>query len=151
MTKRHKGIEAVAQVEQMRERQAAVRTTQQRRALRTQEERLAGLVRYHGDYAQSMLDALASGADSLKLAYYRNFLARLEEAIARQEQQVESSRRAHEQSHRDWLNRRTRADAVRHIVERNCAEQALRTQRHEEREGDADGLRQWMASRGSGR
>lgn len=147
MTRRNKGIETVARVEKARERRAAARMGQQRQSVRSQEERLADLMRYHADYARSMAESLNAGVDSTRLAQYRNFLARLEEAIARQERQVELSRRASADSERTWQHRRTRSSAVDHAVGRVCATQARKEQRIEQSNGDADGLRAWIASR----
>ncbi len=144
MSRRNKGMDMVARVEETRERKAALKMAQHRRSLRAQEQYLADLMRYHGDYAQSLLDALARGVDSAKLSHYRNFIARLEEAIARQERQVESSRRAHDQSHSEWLQRRRRADAIDHVLERGRALKSSEAHKQEQRESDAEGVRHWV-------
>lgn len=96
-------------------------------SLRDSENRLAMLMRYRDEYRGKMENSSRNGVSVIQLNNFRNFLARLEEAVAQQENDVQYWRTAVERSREFWreAERRSRSYGVlndrRHERERDAA------------------------------
>jgi flagellar FliJ protein len=102
-------------------------------AARRQGEQLAG---YRQDYVRRF--GLQSGrAGSVELLQcYQGFMARLDDAVAQQEQiAVQAARRA-EDAHAALLAAELRVASVRKLIERRAAEELQRRERADQKAGD---------------
>jgi len=143
--KRRNSLQSVAQVTQERERAAARDLGEKRRFLDDQERRMAELREYRSYYLERLREVGGQGLGIQQLNEYRTFLARLDQAIAQQQQAIESCRRAFGESHAAWLERRKELKAIDKLLERRAREAERRFRRREQAECDDH------ASRNAGR
>jgi len=135
MTK-SKRMQPVARVAEQRERKAAVEMAEFRRFLDAQQTRLDELNNYRNDYARTFEQAGRGGMDAARMADYRRILARLNDAIAYQEQRLVSLHNDYEQVRRRWTDTRTRAAALDKVMERYREEERREGDRREQGESD---------------
>ncbi len=135
MTK-SKRMEPVAQVADQRERQAAVEMAEFRRFLDAQQAKLDELNNYRNDYARHFEEAGRGGMDAARMADYRRILARLNDAIAYQEQRLAGLHNEYERVRRRWTDTRTRAAALDKVMQRYRNEEQHAADRREQGESD---------------
>jgi flagellar FliJ protein len=135
MTK-SKRMQPVAKVAEQRERQAAVEMAEFRRFLDAQQAKLDELNAYRSDYARHFETAGRGGMDAARMADYRRILARLNDAIAYQEQRLANLHNDYEQVRRRWTDTRTRAAALDKVMERYREEERREGDRREQGESD---------------
>jgi flagellar protein FliJ len=105
--------------------------------LRDSESRLAMLHRYRDEYRTKMENASRNGVSVIELNNFRTFLARLEEAVAQQQADVNHWQAAVDRSREFWreAERRSRSYGVlndrRHERERDAAERVEQKQSDE--------------------
>ncbi len=111
------------------------------------EQQLGLLQGYREDYLRKA--AQASGPmDPVRLQNNRAFLDRLAEAVRIQMEKIGVARADYEARRVRWSEKRIEAEALGRAVERFRHEERRVSDRHEQRESDATGLRIWMEARG---
>jgi len=135
MTK-SKRMEPVARVADQRERQAAVEMAEFRRFLDVQQAKLDELNNYRNDYARHFEEAGRGGMDAARMADYRRILARLNDAIAYQEQRLAGLHNDYVRVRQRWTDTRTRAAALEKVMERYREEEQRAGDRREQGESD---------------
>ncbi len=129
-------LDSVVHVTRERERAAARELGEKRRQLDEQELRLRELKTHREHYHRELQAAGSRGLGVRQLNEYRVFLARLEQAIAQQEQMLLGSRQAFQQSQSAWMERRKDVKAIGKLVTRRAAEADRRQERREQGEND---------------
>ncbi len=129
-------LDSVAQVTRERERAAARELGEKRRHLDEQEARLRELQTHRERYRRELQQAGSRGLGVRQLNEYRQFLSRLDQAIAQQQQMLLGSRQAFQQSQAAWLERRKDVKAIGKLVTRRAMEAGRRQQRREQGEND---------------
>ena len=147
MTK-SKRMQPVAKVAEQRERKAAIEMAEFRRFLEAQQARLDELNNYRNDYARHFEEAGRGGMDAARMADYRRILARLNDAIAYQEQRLASLHNEYEQVRQRWTDSRTRAAALDKVMERYREEEQIEGDRREQGESDERALRAGSSTAG---
>jgi flagellar FliJ protein len=135
MTK-SKRMQPVARVADQRERQAAVEMAEFRRFLDAQQAKLDELNNYRNDYARHFEEAGRGGMDAARMADYRRILARLNDAIAYQEQRLAGLHNDYVRVRQRWTDTRTRAAALEKVMERYREEEQRAGDRREQGESD---------------
>jgi flagellar FliJ protein len=135
MTK-SKRMQPVARVADQRERQAAVEMAEFRRFLDAQQAKLDELNNYRNDYARHFEQAGRGGMDAARMADYRRILARLNDAIAYQEQRLAGLHNDYARVRQRWTDTRTRAAALEKVMERYREEEQRAGDRREQGESD---------------
>ncbi len=101
-----------------------------------QSRKLTMLEDYRNEYQRQFMAAARSGLTPGQWSNYRAFLARIDDAIRHQEQQVIQSRNRAQAGQRDWLDTRTRVKAFETLSDRHQATLAKREARAEQRVAD---------------
>jgi flagellar FliJ protein len=135
MTK-SKRMQPVARVADQRERQAAVEMAEFRRFLDAQQAKLDELNNYRNDYARHFEQAGRGGMDAARMADYRRILARLNDAIAYQEQRLAGLHNDYVRVRQRWTDTRTRAAALEKVMERYREDEQRAGDRREQGESD---------------
>lgn len=148
MTK-SKRMEPVARVADQRERQAAVEMAEFRRFLDAQQAKLDELNNYRNDYARHFETAGRGGMDAARMADYRRILARLNDAIAYQEQRLVGLHNDYARVRQRWTDTHTRAAALEKVMERYRKEEQREGDRREQGESDERAQRVGPVTNGS--
>lgn len=98
--------------------------------------KLAMLEDYRREYQDQFMAAARSGLTPGQWSNYRAFLARIDDAISHQQQQVTQSRHRAQVGQRDWLDTRTRVKAFEALSDRHQANAVKREARSEQRVAD---------------
>lgn len=114
---RLKRLETVHTVLGDRADQAARALARSRERVEEETRRLEQLRRFRDDYRQEFAGSGQDVIDAFRLRDFNAFVARLDEAIARQQQHVDSVRREAEQVREHWQAQRRRADGMEKVVE----------------------------------
>lgn len=133
---RSKRLRPVKQVAQNREQTAVRRMGESQQLLAQQEARLAELCAYRDQYTRTFTEQGGNGIDAARLQDYRVFLARLSEAIGQQQALIEQCRSQHRQTREQWLQMRSRHQAIDKLIERFRREERRREERREQQEND---------------
>lgn len=115
---RSKRLNPVVKVAEHREKDAARRLGQSQQRLEQQRARLRELVGYRDEYHVKFQQTCGRGVDVKQLQEYRLFLARLNDAIAQQQNTVVQAEREVERCRTSWLSTRTRSQALDKVRER---------------------------------
>ncbi len=134
-------MKPVTHVAEARERNAARALGAARQQLTAAEARLSELCGWRDDYQRRLKTAGGAGMNTREWSEYQIFLARLNDAIARQQEQVGQRRRDYDQTRLDWQSQRTRTLALDKVVERYRRDEIRGEQRREQRETDERGQR----------
>jgi len=97
---------------------------------------LGELERYREEYRQQMLEQGESGFSAAKMQQYQRFLLKLDEVIVHQSEQVVVSEQRCEQRREEWLQRRTRTNALDKVTERYQESEAQDERRKDQKEND---------------
>jgi flagellar FliJ protein len=103
--------------------------------------KLALLNRYREEYQQRFLDQAQQGIDKEMWVNYRAFLARLDEAIAQQQQTLAASRQRVSDGQKAWLAQRNKAKAFDTLSQRHRAGLAIAERRAEQKVCDEHGAK----------
>lgn len=98
--------------------------------------KLAMLEDYRREYQDQFMAAARSGLTPGQWSNYRAFLARIDDAINHQQQQVTQSRHRAQVGQREWLDTRTRVKAFEALSDRHQANVVKREARSEQRIAD---------------
>lgn len=99
-------------------------------------QKLALLTQYRDEYQRRFLDEAQQGLAQETWANYRAFLARLDEAIAEQQQRVDASRARVSDGRKAWISQRNKAKAIDTLSQRHRAGVAKAEQRAEQKLSD---------------
>jgi flagellar FliJ protein len=97
---------------------------------------LEELQRYQAEYRQQMLEQGESGFSGARMQQYQQFLYKLDEVITHQREQIVFSEQLQEQRREEWLQRRTRSNALDKVTLRYQESEAQEDQRKEQKESD---------------
>lgn len=129
-------LDPVLILAQSREKQAAAsirRSLQHARQLR---EQLQQLEQYRNEYEARFSAACASGIHPRILEDYRLFLAKLNQAIERQAEQISVADSKHQQTRARWTQLWQRKNAVEQLVEHEQCAQMERLEQLEQKASD---------------
>lgn len=133
MTK-SKRMKPVVRIAETHEQDAAREMGKCRENLDFQIKRLEELESYRGEYSNRLVGT--SGLDALKLQEFQLFMSKLDEAIRQQKIIVEEAGKQCDVSRGNWIDKRTRTQALNKVVERYQAEETREQLRREQREQD---------------
>lgn len=131
MKRRGPKIEKVIALAGAEERQCGEATGRSRSQLNDHLRRLAELNAYRESYAAKL--PRASDLNSAHWKDYRNFLAKLDEAVRSQQQIVRDCERTLESHRRRWLQKRQRLESLERVRERYLTQAAIHADRLEQR------------------
>lgn len=140
MTKSER-VKPIVKVAQDRERAAAQAFSGSQRVLQEREQRLAEVRRYRDEYLENYQSKGRSGMSAQQMRTYRNFLLKLEAAVAQQEQLVHAARRELDQQKARWMEKHVRTRALDNMRTRYVTQEQQEAQRVEQKESDERGLR----------
>ncbi len=101
-----------------------------------QSRKLTMLEDYRKEYQDQFMAAARNGMTPGQWSNYSAFLARIDDAIGHQQQQVEQSRDRAQAGQREWLDTRTRVKAFETLSDRHQAELVKREAKAEQRVAD---------------
>jgi flagellar protein FliJ len=133
---RSKRMQPVQRVARSREQAAMQKLGQSQRELDAQRRKLDELRGYREQYTHEFEVSSENGLGAMRLQDYRVFLGRLNEAVRQQEAIIEKCIAQHENIHRQWLETRSRSQAIDKAVESFRQQERKQTDRKEQREQD---------------
>ncbi|MBI3776024.1 MAG: flagellar export protein FliJ [Gammaproteobacteria bacterium] len=134
-------VRPIVKVAQNREREAARVFADRQRMLQEREERLAEVRRYRVEYLENYQTRSRSGMSAQQMRTYRNFLQKLDAAIAQQEQLVDEARSELDHEKARWLEKHQRSKALDNMRARYVTQEQREAQRVEQKESDERGQR----------
>jgi len=126
-------LEPIAEFATMRENEAAQRLAASAAQLQAKEKELEQLRAYLAEYRQR---ALHESTDSTRLQNTRAFLARLSDAVAFHEAEMQKAIDRHRQEAERWRDSHQRAQALDKYIERSQREEQSASQRRDQAEVD---------------
>lgn len=135
--KKSQRLEPVAKVAESREQQAARALGQAQTLMNQAEQRLVELKNYKEEYLRRFHTQGSRGMNAAQMEDYRRFLAKLDIAIAQQQQAVEQAAVRVETQRQHWFERRGKTQALDKVVARYQADEQRREDRNEQLELDA--------------
>ncbi len=113
-------------------------TDLQKLALRRAESqsRLDQLQQFLSDYREQLRAGLQDGMEQDRVHDFRAFLAKLERAVALQAGEVQRCQDAWAAKHREWVDLRTRDQAMHVLKDRHVATEARRDGKREQNQQD---------------
>ncbi len=136
MIKKSKRLQPVANLAGTRERDAARALGDAQRILKEHEERLGELLDYQAQYRQQFHDAGSAGFAAQRLNDYQAFLTRLKEGIRHQTTRIQLARLTVEKRKGEWMEARSRAQAMNKVVERHVSHEKYHEDRQDQLETD---------------
>lgn len=133
---RSKRMQPVQRVAQSREQAAMQKLGQSQQYLDAQCRKLEELRVYREQYAREFEACGEGGLGAMRLQDYRVFLGRLNEAVRQQEAIIAKCISQHEKNRQQWLETRSRAQAIENVVKGYCQEERKQVDRKEQREQD---------------
>ena len=100
------------------------------------ETMLAMLLKYRDEYELRFRQAAQNGISRDEWRNYQSFLARLDEAIVQQDQQVNHSRQRTADGQKDWLSKRNRVKAFDTLSQRHRENECRIEAKTEQRQQD---------------
>lgn len=134
--KKSERLEPVIKVAETREQQAARALGQAQMQLNQAEQRLSELKTYKEEYLRRFHAQGSRGMSAAQMEDYRRFLAKLDAAIAQQQQVVAQAARFVEAKRGQWHERHGKTRALDKVVERYQADEQRRDDRKEQSEQD---------------
>ena len=134
MKKRSQRIDRVVSLAKSEERRSGQAAGRIRREFEAHVERLGELNAYRHSYAQ-----LAQSLQQIDAAHwkdYQNFLARLDEAVASQQQVVKRCQQHLEAQQRRWIAKRQRLESLERVLERHRLQESTNEARRLQRRID---------------
>jgi flagellar FliJ protein len=134
--KKSQRLSPVIKVAKDREQKAAKAMGESRRTLERHRNKLAELLVYQQEYVQRYVDAGRSGIAISRLNEYRDFLCRLNEAIASQKEVIRSRQSDLEKKDLAWRQTRVTHKSVDKILSRIRARERNATDSREQAASD---------------
>ena len=135
MTKSQR-FKPVVEVAESRELAAAKVFGEAQRILRERREKLQELFTYREEYAQKFLQTGAIGMSANEMQSFRNFLAKLDAAIAQQQQLVANAMKTLEEKKRLWLLQNSKKQTLEKVVDKYREQENHANSKKEQREAD---------------
>jgi|SRR5882672_12266657 len=139
-------LEPISDYADMRETEAAQRLAQSARALSAKEAEVEQLRGYLAEYRQREA-ATAQAADPMRWQNARAFLAKLSEAVAFQEVELQKSIERYRFEAERWRNSHQRAKALDKVLERMERLENQTSQKRDQAESDERALQQSLHPR----
>ncbi|MBI2380942.1 MAG: flagellar export protein FliJ [Gammaproteobacteria bacterium] len=136
MVEQSKRMQPVSRIADQRERKAAQAFGDARQAASHQEQRLNELRSYRQEYVERFEAQGRSGLSGAQVRDYQRFIDQLDRAIAQQEDALRKARESLQGSKQEWLNKNTKATAIRNVVGRFRRNEAHQGERAEQKEVD---------------
>ena len=133
---RSKRMTPVVKVAENREQAAARLLGEARQRLEQQQRKLEELTTYRDQYSREFQHCSGQGMGVARLQDFRLFLARLNQAIEQQQRVVERCRQDCERQRLNWVDSRTRTQALGKVVDRYQREERHQAERREQHETD---------------
>jgi flagellar FliJ protein len=127
-------MKPVVRIAETHEQDAARKLGKSRENLDFQIKRLEELEMYRREYNNRLMDT--KRLDAVKLQEFQAFISKLDEAIRQQKQIVEEAGKHCDVSRGEWIDKRTRTQALNKVVERYQTAEAKEVQRREQKELD---------------
>lgn len=140
-------MKPVQRVAESREQAAVQKLGQSQQFLDAQRARLEELCAYRNQYSQSFQTSGGQGLNANRLQDYRVFLSRLNEAIHQQEAIIVQCTSQHELTRQQWVETRSRHQAIDKVIERYRSEEQKNSDRLEQQEQDERAQRPMNKSR----
>lgn len=129
-------LQKVLALQQNREKKAAGSMRQSREQQQQLQQQLSQLYQYRDEYEALFKRTSASGIDARILEDYRVFLAKLNEAIVRQHDQMSRAQEKYRQTRSQWSELWHRKKALNELIARNEAHDIQRKDKAEQKEAD---------------
>lgn len=133
---RHDPMQTLQERAEQATREALQRLSELISACRESESRLGMLQRYRDEYRAKLEAATRKGVSALELANFRNFLAKLDEAIAQQRADVAHRQAAVMRGRADWQEAERRARSYEVLLERRAEAARTHALRAEQKQTD---------------
>lgn len=129
-------MQTVAGLAKDKENRAALTLADLRRQHEEQEQRLAELRQFHGEYLARLENMGREGIDIQQLRQYRRFNERLGEAVQQQQRMVDDARQRLDRQNLSWSDASAKRRALDETVSRLRSEETAHAVRKEQREAD---------------
>lgn len=133
-------LDKVATLARSEESRAAGVMQQNRQTLEQSNARLAQLNSFKGEYEERLSSLASKGIDARRLADYRSFLSKLDEAISMLEQEIGRHESELRSSRDAYVQRSTRRSSVDELIQRGRLALAQAEGRREQRANDEANL-----------
>jgi len=137
---RSKRMKPVKQVAEHREQDAARALGRALDRLAAERGKLEQLVAYRDEYARGFETRGGNGVGARELQNFHAFLGRLNAAIEQQGKVVAEAEQACEAQRRQWLQRRSRSEALGKVMERYHRDELRDHERREQADSDEHAL-----------
>ena len=139
-------LQPLLEIMQERTDEATRRLGQLIAAEQNAKSRLVMLEQYRDEYAQKLRDAISQGITQLSLRNYQDFLARIEEAIMQQAQQVRNSEHQTARGKEHWQSENKRMKAIDTLSHRHDMRERARENKIEQKLLDEFSSRKYNVS-----
>ena len=129
-------MQPVQRVAQSREQTAMQKLGQSQQYLDAQRKKLDELRAYRDQYAREFEAHGGGGLGTIRLQDYRVFLGRLNDAVRQQEAIIAKCIGQHEKTRQQWLETRSRAQAIDKVVAGYRQDERKQVDQKEQREQD---------------
>lgn len=136
MVDKSQRLQPVIRVADDRERKAAQAFGEARQVAANQEGRLNDLKTYRQEYISRFESLGRAGLTGAQIRDYQRFLEQLDRAIQQQEQAVSQARSQVEDSKASWVNKNTKATAIRNVADRFRRSEEQQAARADQKETD---------------
>jgi flagellar FliJ protein len=134
--KRSQRLEPVIKVARDREQKAAQAVGESRRLLAENESKLAELIAYHQEYSKRYEDNGRDGMEINRLNEFRQFLARLNDAIDNQRALIKLKQSELDEKNDMWRQTRVKHKSIDNIATRHRTNELHQEDRRQQDESD---------------
>ena len=110
-------------------------------------ERLRVLLEYRGEYTERLARVTQSGMHSVDLRNFREFVGKIDAAIALQNELLAKAKSEVENGKRHWASERRKLKSFDALRERHCAAERANDARQEQKEQDELALKGFLGRR----
>ncbi|MDP4537541.1 flagellar export protein FliJ [Alkalimonas collagenimarina] len=118
-----KQLELLARVQKDREEKLEAQFVQAMQFMRQSEQKYQGLADYRTDYIVQSQQQGAAGLESRQYSQFIRFIAKLDQALEQQAQQIHQAQSVVEQRREKWLAMQKKRKAIDYLLERQQLEQ----------------------------
>ena len=136
MPRKSKRMQSIAELARHDEQSAIEALGESSRTLDANIRQLEELKRYRVEYREQMQQQGESGLSAAKMQQFQQFLLKLDEIVASQKEQIVVSEQINEQRRQEWLESRTRTQALDKVTQRYQELEDQEDQRREQKESD---------------
>ncbi|NOZ53393.1 MAG: flagellar export protein FliJ [Gammaproteobacteria bacterium] len=115
--KRSKKMQPVANVAELREREAAIALSKAQSVLQTQVQRLQELINYHTEYQQRFQVSGMQGINAFQVQGFLSFITNLQAAVDQQKEVISKARVLVQQKKQAWVASRGKLKAIDTIID----------------------------------